>query len=239
MHNLYSTSTTLIIISLILLLIALFVTIVAYRDLSSNVIVSPATDIGYVKGVLIFLIIVEVIMILVSLWGLVKVRTSNMGGIFGFIIGLILSIVVVILNSISINKTIYSEFPFVVKTLAFTVVFIPAVFLMLVASVWSKPSVSSAGFIKKAIKSTQDELNKMKMDQPKQGQFYETSEIYVQQSDLQPVPSPVQQVQVPAQQRVAVSKNTETIYTTATSNPQNKTYVVTPTKSRTVVVQQE
>lgn len=205
MGSIYQTSILLIIIAILVLLIALFATIAAFRELTTSGLVNPSTNISYVKNVLIFLIIVEAIFIAVAFWGLVKVRTSNMGGWFGFIIALILAIIVLILCILAINKTSYHEFEFVVKTLSFDVVFILAAFFLLTISCLMKPRLVSGGFAKKVLEGAKAGMSSM--NQTQGNSLYEVDEVFVQKQDLKPVN--VQVVPKPQQ---------ETIYTTAVTS---------------------
>jgi hypothetical protein len=238
----YGTATLLIIITIIILLIALYSSVAAMRELKGNNFVNPTTDINYVNNVLIFLIIVEVVMIIVALYGLIKVRSSNLGGVFGFILGLILVVFVVIFASLALNKVSYPEFPFVIKTLSFAAVFIPAAFLMLMASTLVKPRFTSNGGVgKKIMEATKQEINKMKAGPPQgQGeQLYEVDEILVEGDRLRPVDvsrvQPVHQVQQVKVKPANVEK--EVIYTSSVSSSPNK-YIVSPSRSvvRTTVL---
>jgi hypothetical protein len=147
----YNVSSALIIIAIIILALALIAAIIAYKQIGANGVISnnSASDISYIRGVLIFFIVIDSLLLLVAMYGLAKIRTSSMGGIFLFILGLIIAIVVLILGISAINKVDSVSFPWVLRGLVVNTVFIIIAFLFLVLSVFTKPRVCSGSNIKK------------------------------------------------------------------------------------------
>lgn len=147
----YTTSSTLIIIAIIVLAIALIAAIIAYQNLKNNGVISNMSsgDISYTKNVLIFFIVVDSIMLLASFYALAKVRSSNIGGWLGFIIGLIIVIAVLIVGIMAINKVDPVAYPWVLRGLTINVVFIILSFFLLILSVFTKPKLCTGNSIKK------------------------------------------------------------------------------------------
>lgn len=141
----YGTSSALIIISIIILSLALVAAIVAMRTLS---IPSNNTN-NDVKGTLVFFIVIDSIMLLVAFYALAKLRTSNIGGWWGFILGLIIVVLVLIFGISAINKVDGLAFPWILRALVFNTVMITLVFFLLVLSVFTKPKICTGNMIKK------------------------------------------------------------------------------------------
>ncbi len=151
----YTTSSTLIIIAIIILAIALIAAIVAYKLIKAPGIISNNTsgDLNSIQGTLLFFIIIDSIFLLVAMYGLAKIRTSNLGGIWLFILGLIIAIVVLILGIIAINKVDPAAYPWVLRSLTINTIFIILAFFLLVLSVFTKPRCASGNNIKKIYQS--------------------------------------------------------------------------------------
>jgi hypothetical protein len=147
----YNLSTKLILIAVVVLGIALIVAIIAYKNIKDSGIISNNSpgDLSYVKQVLMFFIVVDSLMLLIALYALAKVRTSNVGGWIGFVIGLILVVLVLIFGIRAIDRIDGVAYPWVLRGLVINVVVIVLSFLLLVLSVFTKPRVCTGNAIKK------------------------------------------------------------------------------------------
>lgn len=155
----YGTSSSLIIVSIIVLAIALIVAIVAYRSLNPAIPSNNTNgDINNIKGVLMFFIIIDSIMLLVSFYALAKVRTSSVGGWWGFILGLIIFILVLIFGISAINKIDPVAYPWVLRGLVFNTVMISLVFFLLILSVFTKPKICSGNIVKKVYQGMKNKM---------------------------------------------------------------------------------
>jgi hypothetical protein len=156
MHG-YGTSQLLLLAAIILVVVAIALCIIAYQELRQNVVGHHNnTNIGFVQSVLLYLIVIFAIMLLFFCYGLVKVRSSNMGGIIMGILGLILVIIGIILASIAIYKVNYIPYAGVIKGLAWSIIILPVVFLFAVMSVYSKPKLTTINMGKKIVQATKD-----------------------------------------------------------------------------------
>lgn len=165
--NPYLTSILLLLIAIILCALALIYCINSYQFLrNSNC--NDGTNCGFIEGVLIFLSIVFAIMILFFCYGLVRVRTSNMGGWFTGIIALLLVIAGVVLLIISLYKISSDRYKSVIDTLSFALIILPLTYLFAVMSVWAKPKLTTVSMAKKLMKGVKEAV-KMEYQEPAVG----------------------------------------------------------------------
>ena len=155
----YLSATIVLLIALVLLVIALYYSSVAYQQLNSPTIDDTNTDVGYIRGILLFMIIADVFFILVTVYSIIKIRTSNTGGWFGFLIGLIIIVCVLIFGIIAITKTNGIILPDVLKALVWNTIIIPIAFVHLIVSAWIKPRVNGVNMTKKIISDAREKLN--------------------------------------------------------------------------------
>jgi hypothetical protein len=156
----YGTSQLLLLVAIILLLIALVACIVSLRELTTNFENAHHnnTNKSFVQSTLLYLAIIFAIMIAFFCYGLVKVRSSNMGGVFTGILALLLVIVGVVLAIIAIYKINYVPFAGVIKTLSWSMIVLPLAFLFAVMSVYTKPRLTSMNMGKKIVNAAKDVL---------------------------------------------------------------------------------
>lgn len=155
----YGTSSALIIISIIILALALITAIVSYRSLTPAIPSNNSSgDIDGIKGVLVFFIIVDSVMLLFAFYGLAKLRTSNMGGWIGFILGLIVIVFVMIFGISAINKVDSVAFPWALRGLVFNTVMITLVFFLLILSVFTKPKLCTGNVVKKIFQGMKNKI---------------------------------------------------------------------------------
>jgi hypothetical protein len=157
----YLSATIVLLIALVLLVIALYSSCVAYQQLGSPTLDTSNTDVGYVRSILLFMIIVDVFFILITVYGIIKIRTSNIGGWFGFVIGLILIICILIFGIIAITKTNGVIIPDVLKALVWNTIIIPIAFVHFIVSIWIKPRINGVNMTKKIISEAREKLNEI------------------------------------------------------------------------------
>jgi hypothetical protein len=202
----YNMSIIILLLAIVLVALALIGCIVALQDLSNNSINAVNTNVSFVKAALIYGIVIFSIMLFWFLWGLWKIRTSNMGEIVVAIIALILVIIGIVLFSIALSKTNYTEFPFVVKALSFAVIMLPLTYFLAVISVYMKPKITSSNMIKKVAESVKEIVKSEKVESTSDTSLVEIDgSLYAETSELKPVQPVVKRVQkpvVPVQQVV-------------------------------------
>ena len=162
--NNYTNAILILLLALVLTIIALYMAIVAMGQLKTKTILEPNTDVSYVNGILIMFIIFDSLWIVGLLYGIAKIRTSNLGGMFGFIIAIIVSFFAIFFGINAMNKTDAGEFDFVYKTLAANTFFIPLAVFLIVVSIWIKPRIVQMGITEKILKKTKETISGMNSD---------------------------------------------------------------------------
>lgn len=160
----FGTAILILIVALLLLLFALIGAVIAYQQLNTTAVANPNTDINYVQGTLLFFIIVDAVLLLVVMYAIAKVRTSNAGGIAGFIFALLIIVFVLIFGINSINKIDGVQFQFVLQATIYNTIVIPVALFMVVLSVFVKPKLATTNYVQKVITKTAEKMKKVQPD---------------------------------------------------------------------------
>jgi hypothetical protein len=156
---------------------------VAYRDLNTNNVNVNATNLSYVKGVIILFIVLDSLLILYSIYQLVKIRSSNGGGFFMALLGLIVIILFMVFGIIALNKIGDLQFQWVIKSLAFTIIFGSASVILLFLSSWTRPRLAIYSQSKNIVEKIKTNVDNMRPAAPN-GDYVEVNDAFIPRSEL-------------------------------------------------------